>query len=579
MGGGTTPCRVRVGTFGLAAMSRLLRTVPWMARLSSLHNRPVIVVIGLLLCHLGLMALSFGLIEGERRHAAEDAQRVSAERSDAAILESNVYDQQLSVDEYLLTGAPAAAARYSSAVAGAQAIAHGIIGDPVAPGVLDAVTSVEFAQAEWRAQVGDPAIGARSPGGTAAAPGSAPAVRRAESVHQALLELDHQLDLVDASLLARQDDLASVRGLAVASGVGALLLAAALALVLVRRHERLTELNAVRHAVLTRPSLVTSSAPEDTAIAASNLERLGLLVHPDASVFHVLTRSGDRALPEAITGEAFAEVLPSATLSLCPGIVDGGPVVTDDIAASGRGCPAFPVRRGTLACIPLAGPDQLGAIHLHWHDPDSLPGERRADVAQVAREAAQALTNHRLETLLHEDAATDQPTGLANRPAFHRAVADALAARTEDHPVALVILAINAFDDLVGRFGEAAGDEGLRAFAGVLQSCMRTGDIAARLRGEEFAVLLPGVDAPGADAIAERIRQRTEATIVSFAPGITARIGVTAGSAIAPDDGTDTSTLMREAARALRATRDAERTLSTRQDRPRTLVRTRTARH
>ena len=105
-----------------------------------------------------------------------------------------------------------------------------------------------------------------------------------------------------------------------------------------------------------------------------------------------------------------------------------------------------------------------------------------------------------------------------------------------------------AFND---RYGHPAGDEALRAFAGVLRSCMRDGDIAARYGGEEFAVLLPGVDSEAGAAIAERIRQRIEATIISLAPGTTDRITVSIGVSGAPDQATDRMSLMRIADEAL----------------------------
>jgi len=80
---------------------------------------------------------------------------------------------------------------------------------------------------------------------------------------------------------------------------------------------------------------------------------------------------------------------------------------------------------------------------------------------------------------------------------------------------------------------------------------MRDGDVAARYGGEEFAVLLPGVDAKSAVAIAERIRSRTESTIISLAPGITDRITVSIGIGMAPEQSLERVTLLRLADEAL----------------------------
>jgi diguanylate cyclase (GGDEF)-like protein len=80
---------------------------------------------------------------------------------------------------------------------------------------------------------------------------------------------------------------------------------------------------------------------------------------------------------------------------------------------------------------------------------------------------------------------------------------------------------------------------------------MRDGDVAARYGGEEFVVLLRGVDASMASGVAERIRARTESTIIALAPGTTDRITVSIGVANAPEHGIDRVTLLRSADEAL----------------------------
>ena len=88
-------------------------------------------------------------------------------------------------------------------------------------------------------------------------------------------------------------------------------------------------------------------------------------------------------------------------------------------------------------------------------------------------------------------------------------------------------------------------------FAGILRSCIRDGDLAARYGGEEFVVLLPGADKTSARAVAERIRARTEQTIVPLGPGLTDRISVSIGIAMAPAHGFDRVTILRISDEAL----------------------------
>jgi diguanylate cyclase (GGDEF)-like protein len=126
-----------------------------------------------------------------------------------------------------------------------------------------------------------------------------------------------------------------------------------------------------------------------------------------------------------------------------------------------------------------------------------------------------------------------------------------LKVRTGDEGVAVLMLDIDHFKEFNDRHGHPAGDEALRAFADILRSCLRDRDIAARYGGEEFAVALPGVDDTTARNVAERIRSRTEGTLISLAPGITDRITVSIGIASAPLQGNNRVTLLRLADEAL----------------------------
>jgi diguanylate cyclase (GGDEF)-like protein len=277
-------------------------------------------------------------------------------------------------------------------------------------------------------------------------------------------------------------------------------------------------------------------------------------------VTHILNRSKDRAVPEAITGDAIAEVLALDALSHCAGIVRGSMYVTGDASAPlSVHCPIYPVDHGTLACIPLNSGEAIGAVHLYWERADALPLELRSSVNRIAEHAALAIGNRRLLTALHSQASTDGRTGLANSRTFDEAVERALTARAADETIAVLMLDLDHFKDFNDRYGHPGGDEALRTFATVLRSCMRDGDLAARYGGEEFAVLLTGIDADGANAVAERIRVRTESTIISLSPGMTARITVSIGVALAPSQGIERVTLLRVADESLYRAKEAGR--------------------
>jgi diguanylate cyclase (GGDEF)-like protein len=160
---------------------------------------------------------------------------------------------------------------------------------------------------------------------------------------------------------------------------------------------------------------------------------------------------------------------------------------------------------------------------------------------------------------LHGQANTDPRTGLANSRAFDLALEGALSTRATHETLSVLMIDVDHFKQFNDRHGHPAGDEALRAFGGVLRSCMRDGDVAARYGGEEFAVLLRGVDASVASVVAERIRARTESTIIALAPGMTDRITVSIGIANAPDQGLDRVTLLRVADEALYGAKAAGR--------------------
>jgi diguanylate cyclase (GGDEF)-like protein len=141
---------------------------------------------------------------------------------------------------------------------------------------------------------------------------------------------------------------------------------------------------------------------------------------------------------------------------------------------------------------------------------------------------------HRLERAEREGS-TDGLTGLANRRAFDRRLAEELErARRDGSSVALALLDLDSFKQVNDTFGHAIGDEVLRRVAALLRDHTRTADLAARYGGEEFALLLPATELTDAVAAAEQVRKRVGAhpwDEVHPELAITVSIGVTAASA------------------------------------------------
>lgn len=120
--------------------------------------------------------------------------------------------------------------------------------------------------------------------------------------------------------------------------------------------------------------------------------------------------------------------------------------------------------------------------------------------AQEVQTLTQRLEQAQTEALL------DPLTGLNNRRGLERAIQEA-----GGFPAgcALLLADIDNFKTINDTHGHLLGDKVLRAVAQVIRSCIKGQDIAARMGGEEFAILLPETSVQGAAALAEKIRQAT----------------------------------------------------------------------
>lgn len=129
-------------------------------------------------------------------------------------------------------------------------------------------------------------------------------------------------------------------------------------------------------------------------------------------------------------------------------------------------------------------------------------------------------------------AVQDQLTGLLNRRGFGERGAEAYRTATRDNaPIAVIVADIDRFKDINDGFGHAVGDLAISHFADVLKTEQRASDFAARLGGEEYALVLPGTDLPRAVRVAERLRERIAEATMQTDDGelrITASFGVAA---------------------------------------------------
>ena len=124
-------------------------------------------------------------------------------------------------------------------------------------------------------------------------------------------------------------------------------------------------------------------------------------------------------------------------------------------------------------------------------------------------------------------ASADPLTGLANRRGGEKDIAAEISrARRQNTPLSCVLLDIDHFKDVNDTFGHQAGDYVLREISALLRRTVRAYDVLVRWGGEEFLVVLPGVEQEQALKLAERIRAAIENLPLAGIGGVTASVGV-----------------------------------------------------
>jgi diguanylate cyclase (GGDEF)-like protein len=147
----------------------------------------------------------------------------------------------------------------------------------------------------------------------------------------------------------------------------------------------------------------------------------------------------------------------------------------------------------------------------------------------VVSSSITALNNARRTEDLQELASRDALTGLLNRGEFMQQAQQRLRANLDAGISSAILMAdLDRFKAINDRFGHDAGDRVIRAFSDACRSTMRTADLVGRYGGEEFAMLLTGVDAEEGVRIADRINASLadHSSLPDDIPAPTASFGV-----------------------------------------------------
>ena len=212
-----------------------------------------------------------------------------------------------------------------------------------------------------------------------------------------------------------------------------------------------------------------------------------------------------------------------------------------------------PDEREALVSVPLIVRERtIGALNAYRLGEETAFSDEEFDlIRRFADLAALALDNTTIRTALELEAQTDWLTGLRNHRVFHeRLRAEIERADRYGRPLSVIVFDLDDFKLLNDVHGHQEGDLVLRRVAAAAGEDLRASDLASRIGGEEFAILLPETGKRAARAAAERLCARVRAL-----PGVRATT-VSCGVAAYPADAANATEFLAAADAALYAAKE-----------------------
>ena len=210
-----------------------------------------------------------------------------------------------------------------------------------------------------------------------------------------------------------------------------------------------------------------------------------------------------------------------------------------------------PAPAATL-CVPLlAQGEPLGVLHLAAAVPGvpGSPGEPWQRLGTtVAEHLALAVANLRLRETLRAQSIRDPLTGLFNRRYMEETLERELRRAERDrHPVGILVLDVDHFKRVNDTFGHDGGDAVLAGLGTLLAGNTRGGDIACRLGGEEFVLILPGASLDESRRRAQELLEAARDFQVTHHGQLIGPVTFSAGVAAFPDHGLSRDAVLRAA--------------------------------
>ena len=181
----------------------------------------------------------------------------------------------------------------------------------------------------------------------------------------------------------------------------------------------------------------------------------------------------------------------------------------------------------SVIVIPLCPFDKEFGWLCVYSDREDMASAETDFLGLFAQQIEKSITIADLFQALKEQAVTDSLTGLYNRRYFEENLKkEVVRAKRQNQAFSIIGIDLDHLKQINDKYGHAYGDLAIKTVADVLKNNARSIDLPARMGGEEFDILLPGVDSKGAMIAAERIRKTIENQQLDVIGNVTASIGV-----------------------------------------------------
>ena len=210
----------------------------------------------------------------------------------------------------------------------------------------------------------------------------------------------------------------------------------------------------------------------------------------------------------------------------------------------------FSTLRSALA-LPLEGVSGvIGVLALYRSERDAFTSDHLRILLAVSGKMALSIENALKYQQAENSATTDYLTGLPNaRSLFLQLDRELARCKRDNASLTLMVCDMNGFKKINDRFGHLEGNRVLRLFAQALKDSCREYDYVARMGGDEFVVIAPGL---AADAAAKKVEQiRPLARQAGFDVCGEDMLSLSVGLAVSPEDGNDAEQLLTEADRRM----------------------------